>query len=73
MLSGVCILAEGGNATSVLPVIGGDRRALTNTVGYNYSRSVLRYLEPRLTKQEDVWKKVSGVFFSPKSFDNAPR
>jgi tetratricopeptide (TPR) repeat protein len=73
MLQGVCILAEGGSATSVLPVISGNRKALADTVGYNYSRSVLRHLEPGLTKQADVWKKVCGVFFSAKSFDSAPR
>lgn len=73
MLQGICILAEGGNVTNVLPVIAGNRKALADTVGYDYSRSVLQHLEPALEKQEDVWKKVCGVFKSAKRFDSPPQ
>ena len=69
MLQGICILAEGGQVTDVLPTIAGNRRALSETVGYDYSRSVLKHLELGLSStHQEVWSKVKGVFLSARNY-----
>ena len=46
----------------------GDKNLDAGTVGYeSIHYLVLQHLEPGLTKQADVWKKGSGVFFQQKA------